>query len=50
MIEKTYFETEEALYNLSGYSGFLQQRLEACVEAADDGYYFFKRFNIIEYA
>lgn len=47
MIEKTYFDTEKALYNISGYSSFLQQRLEACVEAADDGYYFLSVLTLL---
>lgn len=51
MSKKTYFTTEEALNKICGYSSFLQQRLEACVEAADDGYYFLSvvtLFNLLE--
>lgn len=40
MGKKKYFNIEEALCRISGYSNFLQQRLEACVYAAEDGYYF----------
>ncbi len=47
MIRKTYFETGEALYKLSGYSSFLQQRLEACIEAAEDGYYFLSVLTLL---
>lgn len=47
MNKKTYFDTEEALCNISGYSSFLQQRIEACVEAADNGYYFLSVLTLL---
>lgn len=47
MIEKTYFDTKEVLNYISGYSSFLQQRLEACVEAAYDGYHFLSVLTLL---
>lgn len=47
MGKKAYFNIEEALENICGYSSFLQQRLEACVQAADDGYYFLSVLTLL---
>lgn len=37
---KKYSSIDEVLSKICGYSDFLQQRLEACIEAAEDGYYY----------